>query len=397
MSSVETISTFVKSEFEKLRGKEGRKVESAAGDSTFQALKSCGRDLVEEADKLDPVIILKEVEDAKGKAILFIDEIHLVLGAGRTEGSMDSANLFKPMIVRGQLRCIGATTLKEYRNYVEKDSAFERRCQQVKKELDELRDKLQPLIMKYRKEKERIDELRRLKQKLEETTEENKMLTETVGPDQIAEVQPTGSFLSLDPTGVGKTELAKALAEQLFDDKNLLIRIDMSEYMEQHSVCPVNWCSTWHFKPELLKRLDEIVMIDPLSHEQLRKVARLQLKDVASRLAEWGIALAVTEATLDVYGARPIRRRLEKMVVIELSKMLVRGEIDETSTVYIGAAPNGKDLIYRVEKNRGLVNAATGQKSDILIQIPNASRNDASQPVKKIKIEEVDADDEMEG
>lgn len=199
----------------------------------------------------------------------------------------------------------------------------------MRKELDELRDKLQPLVMKYRKEKERVDELRKLKQKREEllvalaeaerrydlaraadlrygaiqevettiaklegSTDENLILTETVGPEQIAEVvsrwtgipvtrlgqndkerliglgerlhkrvvgqdraveavaeavlrsraglgrpqQPTGSFLFLGPTGVGKTELAKALAEQLFDDENLIVRIDMSEYMEQHSV-----------------------------------------------------------------------------------------------------------------------------------------------------------------
>ncbi|XP_074592260.1 chaperone protein ClpB1-like isoform X1 [Curcuma longa] len=776
-------SSRVRDEVERLRGKEGKKVESASGDSNFQALKTYGRDLVEVAGKLDPVIgrdeeirrvirilsrrtknnpvligepgvgktavveglaqrilrgdvpsnlldvhlvaldmgalvagakyrgefeerlksVLKEVEEADGKVILFIDEIHLVLRAGRTEGSMDAANLFKPMLARGQLRCIGATTLAEYRKYVEKDAAFERRFQQVyvaepsvvdtisilrglkeryeghhgvriqdralviaaqlssryitgrhlpdkaidlvdeacanvrvqldsqpeeidnlerkriqlevelhalekekdkaskarlvevKKELDDLRDKLQPLIMKYKKEKDRIDELRRLKQRREELlytmqeaerrmdlaraadikyydlqnvdnaiarlegdSTENLMLTETVGPEHIAEVvsrwtgipvtrlgqnekerliglaerlhkrvvgqnqavdavaeavlrsraglgrpqQPTGSFLFLGPTGVGKTELAKALAEQLFDDENLLIRIDMSEYMEQHSVSrligappgyvgheeggqltesvrrrpysvilfdevekahiavfntllqvlddgrltdgqgrTVDFTNTViimtsnlgaehllaglvgessmqkarervlqevrrHFRPELLNRLDEIVIFDPLSHEQLRKVARLQMKDVALRLAERGVALVVTDVALDivlsesydpVYGARPIRRWLEKKVVTHLSKMLIKGEIDENTTVYIDADKKKKELVYRVEKNGGLVNATTGQKSDILIEIPHdAPKSDAAQAVKKMRVLQDEVGDDMD-
>ncbi|CAN6482948.1 unnamed protein product [Victoria cruziana] len=543
--------------------------------------------------------ILKEVEEADGKVILFIDEMHLLLGAGRSNDSpMDAANLLKPMLARGQLRCIGATTTEEYRKHVEKDAAFERRfhpvyvaepsvedtvnilrglkekyeghhgvqikdralvvaaelsnryvtgrhlpdkainlvdeaCASVKVQLDSrpkeidnlvremtklevethalqkendraskarlvevkkewhvLSDKLKPLKEKYEKQKERLDEIGRLKRKredlmsllqeaerrmdlvrvadlrygaiqeidseiksLEASINTNPILTEAVGPEQIEEVvsrwtgipitklgkeererligltdrlhkrvigqdqavravaravlrsrsglgrtqQPTGSFLFLGPTGVGKTELAKALAEQLFDDEKMLKRFDMSEYADQVSVTrligaspgyvgyheggqlteavrrrpynvilfdevekahgsvfntllqvlddgrltdgqgrTVDFANTViimtsnlgaehlisamdghttmqaarelamqevreYFKPELLNRIDEIVVFDPLSHDELRKVAKLQMEEVTARLSkEKGITLTITDSALDV-------------------------------------------------------------------------------------------------
>ena len=384
--------------------------------------------------------VMNEVKQSEGKIILFIDEMHLLLGAGKTDGAMDAANLLKPMLSRGELRVIGATTLEEYKKYVEKDAAFERRFQQVyvgepsvedtvsilrglkdryeryhgvriddsalvlaaklshryiqdrflpdkaidlvdeacanirvqldsqpeeidrlerkqlqleieqtamenekddaskarlekvKEELQEVREQLKPLMMRHEKEKGVMDELRRLKNKVAETQnkieaakrvhdtarasdlqyyvlpdleeaikrqeeeiekqKDSRMLKEEVTANDICHVvsnwtgipvdrlstsdrdrlmqlpkrlsekvvgqsaaieavsnailrsraglaregKPTGCFLFLGPTGVGKTELAKKLALELFNDEKHIVRIDMSEYMEKHSV-----------------------------------------------------------------------------------------------------------------------------------------------------------------
>ncbi|CAF2103970.1 unnamed protein product [Rotaria magnacalcarata] len=600
--------------------------------------------------------VLKEIESSNGGIILFIDEIHLVLGAGKAEGAMDAANLLKPMLARGELRCIGATTLDEYRKYIEKDPAFERRFQQVlvkepsvadcvsilrglkdryeshfgvrildsalviaaqlsnryitnrflpdkaidlvdeacasirvqldsqpeiidqlerrelqldveatalsqekddaskqrlkqvKEELAKIREELKPLKLRHKAEKERVDELRKLKQKLEnlqvkmgqaereknlplvadmkygaipdlekkiaETehriTEENKqqqdrLLTEVVGPNAIAEIvsrwtgipvsklsqtererllklsdhlhenvigqddavdsvaeavlrsraglsrqnQPIGSFLFLGPTGVGKTELAKTLALELFDSTKSMIRIDMSEYTESHSIArligappgyvgfeqggqlteairrqpyavilfdevekahPQIWntllqvlddgrltdgkgrtvdftntiivltsnigaqyileevenpSSTGkqfdgklsqiikdrvmkevrlHFRPEFLNRLDDIVFFQPLTINQLSSVIHLQLKSLEERLKEQDIRISLTEKAVQsalkksynpVYGARPLKRYLEKHITTELSKLIIEMKLQQHSHVTI--------------------------------------------------------------
>ena len=576
--------------------------------------------------------VLKEVQESEGEIILFIDEIHLVLGAGKNQGAMDAANLLKPMLARGELKCIGATTLEEYRQYVEKDPAFERRFQQVyvgepsvldtisilrglkekyethhgvriadaalvlaaqlahryitgrflpdkaidlvdeacattrvaldsqpevidnlkrkhlrleveatalskekdsasaqrlakvQEELAKIDEELKPLLLKYEGEKHRVDEVRQLNQKLDdlktkvadaerrrdlakaadlryyaipevekrlaeisekrrntEDDEQDGLLTEVINEDQITEViskwtgipvsklnqsqadkllklgerlqarvigqedaiiavseavlrsrsglsrpsQPIGSFLFLGPTGVGKTELAKAIAFELFDDEKHVVRIDMSEYMEKHSVSrligappgyvgfeqggqlteairrrpynvilldevekahtdvlnillqlmddgrltdgqgrTVDFSNSLlimtsnlghehmsgataitpiikenvmltlkaHFRPEFLNRLDDIIFFNALSPANLANIIKLQLAKICERLEAQNIKLALDQSAIDVilrdaydplYGARPIRRFLEKKIVTELSRMIL--------------------------------------------------------------------------
>ncbi|KAI8916490.1 P-loop containing nucleoside triphosphate hydrolase protein [Powellomyces hirtus] len=624
--------------------------------------------------------VLKEVKDAQGNIIMFIDELHTVLGAGKTEGSMDAANLLKPMLARGELRLIGATTLAEYQKYIEKDAAFERRFQmvqvgepsveatisilrgirekwetfhgvrildaalvnaamladryitnrflpdkaidlvdeacanirvqldsqpeiidmlerkhlqleveatalekendtasqqrlvKVRDEMARLREQLKPLKLRYEQEKGRIDEIRNLKAKLDELKHKiadaerrydlalaadlkyyavpevekkiaqleqdlkderermaasaadssdasQQLVSEIVTPDQIMEVVARwtgipvtklnksqidrllnlrdvlhkrvvgqdeavkavaeavlrsraglggggtiGSFLFLGPTGVGKTELAKTLAGELFDDdKKGLIRIDMSEYMEQHTVArligappgyvgydeggqlteqvrrhpyavilfdeiekahpqvlnvllqvlddgrltdgkgrTVDFSNTViimtsnvgsqllqqstsvsseikdavmaqvrrTFKPELLNRITDIVVFHSLAPPQLREIVKIQLAEIAKRLESKQILLRMSDAAADVvleksydplYGARPLKRYLERALVTKLSKMLISGELTEHCLAYVDAAPKGATsgdddddgLVLKVQKVPG--------------------------------------------
>jgi ATP-dependent Clp protease ATP-binding subunit ClpB len=585
--------------------------------------------------------VLKEVSDSNGQIILFIDELHTVVGAGAAEGSMDASNMLKPMLARGELHCIGATTLDEYRKHIEKDPALERRFQPVfvgepaledtisilrglreryeqhhkvrirdaalvaaatlshryiadrflpdkaidlvdeaaaklrmeatsaPAELDEVRRRIAQLEIEregLRKEKDKasqdrlhrieteledlrkqsgelearwqaelrelnqmgelqaqleaarneIDqatlrqdweraarlkfEIARLEQKLQEEMNKDRsdgrmLVKEEVDEEDIAEVvskwtgipvsklmqgeveklvnmeellrqrvvgqedaisavanavraaraglqdpnHPLGSFLFLGPTGVGKTETARALAEFLFDDEQALVRLDMSEYQERHTtsrlvgappgyvgyeeagqlteavrrrpyavvlldevekahpevlnillqvlddgrltdaqgrtvdfrntllIMTSNLGGQWiterdleweeikervmaavrsHFRPELLNRIDEVIIYRPLGLQQIKEIVDIQLRGLRSRLSERAITLELTPAAKEllaregfdpVYGARPLRRAIQKEIVQPLAMRLLQGQFEDKCTILVDA------------------------------------------------------------
>jgi ATP-dependent Clp protease ATP-binding subunit ClpB len=562
--------------------------------------------------------VLTEIKNAEGELILFIDELHTIVGAGAAEGAVDAANMLKPMLARGELRCIGATTLDEYRKHIEKDAALERRFQPVfvgepsvpdtiailrglkeryeahhgvairdaalvaaavlsdryisdrqlpdkaidlideaasrlrmeidsspleldeaerrvrqleielaamKKERKDVREPVErdlaeakarrdELAARWAREKEalervseikrRIDELRgeaeraeragdlervaeirygelpALEKELEErqAPEGQPMVKEEVDEDDVAAVvarwtgipvsrllegeteklihmeerlhervvgqdeavsavanalrrartglqdpnRPIGSFVFLGPTGVGKTELARALAEFMFDDERAMVRLDMSEYQERHTVARLVGAPPGYvgyeeggqlteavrrrpysvvlldeiekahpevfdvllqilddgrltdgqgrtvdfrntvivmtsnvrsaealrevFRPEFLNRIDEIVEFHPLSRDQLAHIVELQLARLRDRLAERGLALELTDPAKEVlaeagwdptYGARPLKRAIQRLVENPLALRLLEGEFDEGDTIRVDA------------------------------------------------------------
>jgi ATP-dependent Clp protease ATP-binding subunit ClpB len=598
--------------------------------------------------------VLDEVKKSEGEIILFIDELHTIVGAGKTDGAMDAGNMLKPMLARGELHCIGATTLDEYRQYIEKDAALERRfqpvqideptvedtisilrgikeryevfhgvkisdgalvsaavlsnryitdrflpdkaidlvdeaCAMIKTELDsmptevdeitrkimqleieeaalkkeedhlskqrladiqselaELKDKANNLKAKWENEKAGVEKIRNLKEEIEKikndiqvaqrnydlnkaaelqygklpaaqkelelaeqsaSETERKLVHEVVSEEEISEIvskwtgipvakltaseksktlnladelhkrvvgqdeaveyvsdaiirskagikdpsKPIGSFLFLGPTGVGKTELAKTLAEALFDNEQNMVRIDMSEYMEKYSVSrligappgyvgydeggqlteavrrkpysvvlfdevekahpdvfnvllqvlddgritdsqgrTVDFKNTiiimtsniggvdiaegggeitdeiretvmnklkQHFRPEFLNRIDETIIFKSLSKENIGSIVDLMVKDLNKRLAGQEITIKLTDeaksAIIDqgydpVYGARPLKRFIQKNVETLVARMILAGEVSTQSAIIIDY--DGQKLTARNEK-----------------------------------------------
>ena len=602
--------------------------------------------------------VLQEVSRSEGEIILFIDELHLIVGAGKTDGAMDAGNMLKPMLARGELHCIGATTLDEYRKYIEKDAALARRfqpvmvdeptvedtisilrglkeryevyhgvkiadnalvaaallshryisdrflpdkaidlvdeaCAQIKTELDsmpaeldelnrrilqlqieeaalkketdkasaerladlqkelaDLRDRIESQKAQWDNEKAAVGNLSQLREQIEEINRQieaakqkadlneaarlqygelprlqsqlqseeaalkNRDLSlvhESVTEDEIARVvsrwtgipvsklnqgerqkilalgdklhervigqdeavekvveailrskagiqdpnRPIGSFLFLGPTGVGKTELAKALAQNLFDDENNMVRIDMSEYMEKFSVSrligappgyvgydeggqlteavrrkpysvvlfdeiekahpdvfnillqvlddgritdsqgrTVDFKNTIlimtsnigsqyllegirengtisdeaaqavqadlkaHFRPEFLNRLDEIILFHPLTKENIGNIVDLQMKQLNSRLSAQDIAIELTDEARSFvidggydpsFGARPLRRYLQKNVETLAARLILKGDVLPGDTIVIRVENGALDAVVRAQ------------------------------------------------
>jgi ATP-dependent Clp protease ATP-binding subunit ClpC len=546
---------------------------------------------------------IEEIQRAEGDIILMIDELHTVVGAGAAQGAMDASNMLKPALSRGELQCIGATTLDEYHKHIEKDAALERRFAPIyvdEPSLEETIEMLQGLRDRYEahhkvsfsdealiaaarlsqryvtdrhlpdkaidlmdeaaaklrvalyslppelkdlksvidrvmaeeeaagierdyeraaeKKSERI-RLEKEFREMRDVWEAEHQLDEVVDESDIAEVvamwtgipvtqmmeteaerllqmedrlsdrivgqneaihaladairraraglkdprRPIGSFIFLGSSGVGKTEMAKALAEFMFDDEDALVRIDMSEYREQHTVSrlfgappgyvgyeeggqlteavrrrpyrvilfdeiekahPEVWNALLQilddgrltdgqgrivdfrntvlimtsnlgtefvtrsgtlgfrgqsdqtderaaeekiekalkdtFRPEFLNRIDEIIIFSPLSTDQMVLIVDLQMEQIRERLAEHGLAVELTEGARDwlaqegydpSFGARPLRRALQRHVESPLSVKILQGEFDDGDTVVVDFSADEGVIFYRPDKD----------------------------------------------
>src|SRR5437762_734049 len=469
--------------------------------------------------------VMDEIRRSKN-VILFIDELHTIVGAGSAEGAMDASNIIKPALSRGELQCVGATTLNEYRKYIEKDAALERRFQTVKVEAPtveeaiktkdfekaaglrdkekQTKEKLDTILARWREEREERQvtvtgddmmhivskvtgvPLQRMEQKETEKLlkMEEELRSRVIGQDEAVIAiskalrrsradlkdprRPIGSFIFLGPTGVGKTFLAQTLAEFMFGDRDALIQIDMSEYIEKftasrligsppgyvgyeeggqlseavrrrpYSVVLFDEIEKAHpdvmhlllqiledgkitdslgrkidfrntiiimtsnvgaellkkqtvmgfgaprdghdydsmrdkildetkrvFKPEFLNRLDEIIVFHSLGKPELLRIVDLEVDKVLTRIKAKEVHIELKPSAKEFliekgydpqYGARPMRRAVERFLEDPLAEELLRGNVKPGDRVEVETA-DGK-LSFHVPESEPQSNAA---------------------------------------
>uniref|UniRef100_A0ACD5V7U6 Uncharacterized protein n=1 Tax=Avena sativa TaxID=4498 RepID=A0ACD5V7U6_AVESA len=355
-------------------------------EGKFQALEKYGIDMTELArrGKLDPVIgrddenrklisldmgallagskyrgdfeerlkaVLKEVTASNGQIILFIDEIHTVVGAGATGGAMDAGNLLKPMLGRGELRCIGATTLDEYRKYIEKDAALERRFQQVYCG--------EPAV------EDTVSILRGLRERYElhhgVKISDGALVAAAVLSDRYI----TGRFLPdkaidlVDEAAAKlKMEITTKPIENTTDNKDAVYEVMKNQVTE---------IARQTFRPEFLNRIDEYIVFQPLDSKEINRIVEIQLNRVKNRLMQQKIHLQYTPEAVELlgslgfdpnYGARPVKRVIQQMVENEIAVGVLKGDFKEDDTVVVdvssvaiakGFAPKKKLVLQRLE------------------------------------------------
>src|SRR5437660_658442 len=314
--------------------------------------------------------VMNEVRRAKN-TILFIDELHTLVGAGGAEGAIDASNVLKPALARGEIQCIGATTLDEYRKYIEKDAALARRFQAITREWREKAKETDGVV-----DEEVIAEvvskmtgvpLKRLEdnetQRLLKMEDElhNTVVSQHEAICAIAKAvrksraglkdpkRPIGSFIFAGPTGVGKTLLAKRLAQIMFGDENNIVQLDMSEYMEKHNVSRLVGAPPGYIgyeeggqlpdkhrrNPDSVVLLDEIEKAHPdVWNILLQIMEEGRLTDNVGRTVDFKNSILIMttnigareiagKTTFNIFGRKDAAATYEKM------KEMVKGEMDK--------------------------------------------------------------------